>query len=198
MDPKETLRRYLARVRDDLVGKLDGLSEYDARRPLTPTGTNLLGLVKHVAHVQLGYVTEVFGREAGRTFPGPDTGEGVNADMWATADESREEILELYRYSAARADETIADLPLDAPGVVPWWGEGRRDVTLHAILVHLIDEIARHAGHADIVRELVDGAAGQRPGDPNVPGWSPDEWQAYRDAIEAAARAADRSDGPVL
>ncbi|MDF2443155.1 MAG: hypothetical protein JWR01_1358, partial [Subtercola sp.] len=64
MDEKETLHGYLRIRRADLLGKLDGLSEYDARRPLTPTGTNLLGLVKHVASVQLGYFGEVFGRPA--------------------------------------------------------------------------------------------------------------------------------------
>lgn len=190
MDPKETLQHHLAQTRADLVGKLDGLSEYDARRPMTRTGSNLLGLVKHVAYTQLGYLTSVFGRPGDRPFPGPDTGEGINADMWARADESREEILELYRYSAQRADETVAALPLDAPGLVPWWSEGDRDVTLHRVLVHLVTEIARHAGHADILRELIDGEAGLRPGDANQPGWTTEEWQAYRARLEGAARAA--------
>lgn len=193
MDPKETLQHYLAQTRADLVGKLDGLSEYDARRPMTPTGTNLLGLVKHVAYTQLGYFTTVFGRPGDRPFPGPDTDEGINADMWARADESREDILELHRYSGQCADETVAALPLDAPGRVPWWSEARRDVTLHQILVHMVDETARHTGHADILRELIDGQAGLRPGDPNQPGWTPEEWQAYRARLEEAARAAEAS-----
>lgn len=190
MDPKETLHQYLVRARDDLVGKLDGVSEYDVRRPLTPTGTNLLGLVKHVAYVQLGYFTDVFGRPGGRPLPGPETGETENADLWARADESREDVLDLHRYSAARSDETIAELPLDAPGAVPWWQPERRQVTLHRMLVHMLGETARHAGHADILRESIDGRAGQRPGDLNVPGWASDEWAAYRDGIESAARSA--------
>ena len=183
---KQDLKAYLTRSRADLVAKLDGLDEYDARRPLTPTGTNLLGLVKHVAYVQLGYLTETFGRDPGPAFP---EGE-VNADMWARPDETREQILELHRYSARRSDETIDELPLDTVGRVPWWAPDKAEVTLHRILVHVIDETARHTGQADILRELIDGAAGRRPGDPSLPGWAPDEWQAYRDRLEAAARAA--------
>ncbi len=191
MDPKEALHHYLKQSRDDLAGKLDGLGEYDARRPLTPTGTNLLGLVKHVGYTQLGYFTSVFGRPGDRPFPGPEeTGEEVNADMWARADESREDILELYRYSAARTDETIEALSLDAPGHVPWWRPESRDVTLQRILVHMVAELARHAGHADILRETIDATAGMRPGDPNMPGWADDEWSVYRERLEAAARQA--------
>ena len=89
-DPKAALRFYLARARDALVWKMDGLSEYDVRRPLVPTGTNLLGLVKHVAGVAAGYFGGCFGRPF--TEPMPDLADGTepNADMWATAQESRE------------------------------------------------------------------------------------------------------------
>jgi hypothetical protein len=61
-NPKADLLRYLQDGRDALLWKLDGLSEYDIRRPLTPTGTNLLGLVKHIASVELGYFGDTFGR----------------------------------------------------------------------------------------------------------------------------------------
>ncbi|MDQ0680311.1 putative damage-inducible protein DinB [Arthrobacter pascens] len=190
MDDKATLQRYLRTKSDDLLGKLDGLSEYDARRPLTPTGTNLLGLVKHVASVELGYFTEVFGRPSGRHLPWYDDGASPDADMWATAGETREDVIELHRFAAAHRDATIEDLPLDAPGEVPWWPEERRHVTLHQILVHMCVERAHHLGHADILRELLDGTAGQRPGDPNLSPRSPDEWAAYRARLEAAAREA--------
>lgn len=190
MDDKETLHRYLRVRRDDLLGKLDGLSEYDARRPLTPTGTNLLGLVKHVASVELGYFGEVFGRPSGRHLPWYDDDAGPDADMWAAAGETRADIVELHRFAAAHSDATIEALPLDTPGVVPWWPEERRHVTLHQILVHMCVERAHHVGHADILRELIDGTAGQRPGDPNLPQRSPEEWAAYRFSIEAAALAA--------
>ena len=188
MDDKDTLLRYLRAQRASLVGKLDGLGEYEIRRPMTPTGTNLLGLVKHVASVQLGYLGEVFGRPSGRELPWDADDAEVNAYMWATADETREEIVELHEFSAAHADATIEALPLDASGLVPWWGAARQDVTLHQILVHLCVETARHAGHADIVRELIDGAVGSRQDDPNIPTI---DWPAYRERLEAAARQAE-------
>ncbi len=190
MDPKETLHGYLRAARDSLLGKLDGLGEYDARRPMTPTGTNLLGLVKHVASVQLGYLGEVFGRPGDRDLPWFADDAEPDADLWATADETRASVVDLHRFSAAHADATIAALPLDAPGDVPWWGPERRAVTLHGILVHVTVETARHAGHADILRELVDGSVGSRPGDANVTGRTEQEWAAHRARIEAAARAA--------
>jgi hypothetical protein len=61
-------------------------------------------------------------------------------------------------------------------------------VTLHRVLVHVATEFARPAGHADILRELIDGAAGMRAGDPNLPGRDPEGWAAHRARIEAAAR----------
>lgn len=159
--PKDTLQRYLQRGREALLTKLDGVSEYDARRPLVPTGTNLLGIVKHVASVESGYLGEVFGRPFPEPLPWFEEGAEPNADMWATAEESRDGITELYRPVWAHSDATIGALGLDARGSVPWWGD-RGSVTLHQILVHLIDETARHAGHADIIRELIDGVVGLR------------------------------------
>lgn len=190
MDGKETLHRYLRIRRDNLLGKLDGLGEYDMRRPLTPTGTNLLGLVKHVASVELDYFGAVFGRPSGRHLPWLDDDARPDADMWATAGESVEDIVELHHFAAEHSDATIKALPLDAPGTVPWWPEERRQVTLHQILVHMVAERAHHLGHADILRELIDGTAGQRPGDPNLTSRTPDEWTAHRAAIEGAARDA--------
>ncbi len=185
---KATLHDNLRRRRSDLLSKLDGLDEYDVRRPMTPTGTNLLGLVKHVASVELGYFGEVFGRPSGRELPWFVDDAEPDGDMWVPAEESRAEIVELHRLSAAHSDATIEALPLDAPGEVPWWPPERRGVTLQRILVHMVVETARHAGHADILRELIDGASGQFAGDQNVPARSADEWAAYRDRIEAAAQ----------
>ena len=145
-DPKADLRRYLQAAREALVWKLDGLSEYDARRPMVPTGTNLLGLVKHVASVEAGYFGETFGRPFPEPLPWLDEGAEPNADMWATAEESREQIVGLYHHVWAHSDATIDALALDAVGKVPWWPRERREVTLHRILVHLIAETHRHAG----------------------------------------------------
>jgi uncharacterized damage-inducible protein DinB len=191
VDDKAILHRYLRASRADLLSKLDGLGEYDVRRPLTSTGTNLLGLVKHVAGVELGYFGDVFGRPAGRVLPWLADDAEPNADMWATAEETRQDIVELHRFSAAHSDATIEALPLDAVGEVPWWPPERRRVTLQQILVHVCVETARHAGHADILRELIDGTAGQRPGDPNLPRQSAEQWAEYRARLEAAAREAD-------
>jgi uncharacterized protein DUF664 len=111
-----------------------------------------------------------------------------DADLWATADESREEIVDLYRRIATHSDEVIAELPLDAVGHVPWWPPEYSAVTLHRILVHTIAEAHRHAGHADIVRELIDGSAGPASGDVRAgdPGW----WEGRRRRLEDVARGA--------
>lgn len=190
MDDKATLHQYLREQRDGLLGKLDGLGEYDARRPLTGTGTNVAGLVKHVAGVQLDYFGEVFGRPHGRALPWLADDAEPNADMWLPAEESLDSVRELHAFSAAHADATIEALPLDAAGRVPWWRPESADVTLHRILVHMVTETARHAGHADIVREQIDGAIGNGPQDPNVPFHDGDAWTAYRARVEAAAREA--------
>ena len=190
-DPKAELRRYLQAGRDALVWKLDGLSEYQIRRPMVPTGTNLLGLIKHVASVEAGYLGATFGRPFEEPLPWFDEGAEPNADMWATAEESREQIVGLYRRVWAHSDATIEALPLDAVGQVPWWPPERREVTLHRILVHMIGETDRHAGHADIVRELVDGAVGFRPDNDNLPPGDQAWWEDYRSRLERAAREAD-------
>ena len=189
-EPKADLRRYLQVARDALLWKLDGLSEYDLRRPLTPTGTNLLGLIKHVASCELGYFGDTFGRPSGEPLPWCSEDAELNADMWATADESREDIVGLYRRAWAHSDTTINTLALDAIGHVRHWPDARSEVTLHHILVHMIAETHRHAGHADIVRELIDGVVGMRAKhDKMAPGdaaW----WSAYYDRVEIAAAEA--------
>jgi uncharacterized damage-inducible protein DinB len=190
MDPKDIIHRYLKTQRDALLAKLDGVSERDARWPMTGTGTNLLGLVKHVASVELGYFSEVFDRPSNVPLPWFDDGAEMNADMWATADESREEIISLYQQAAAQADATIDALTLDSPGWVPWWSAERQGVTLHQIMVHMCVETARHAGHADIIRELIDGAAGNNDG--NLPDQTAEEWATYRLRLEKAALEAVR------
>lgn len=187
---KAELQSYLRRGREALLWKLDGLSEHDVRRPLTPTGTNLLGLVKHLAGVDAGYLGEVFGRPFGEPLPWAAADAEPNADMWATAEESREDVVGLYRRVWVHSDATIAELDLDAAGSVPWWPEDRRSVSLHTVLVHLVAETQRHAGHADIVRELVDGAAGVRRGHENLPPGDREWWVGHRDRVAAAALAA--------
>ncbi|PSS43182.1 DinB family protein [Arthrobacter woluwensis] len=194
-DIKTTLHRYLRARRAGLLAKLDGLGEYDLRRPMTRSGTNLLGLVKHVASVQAEYFGLVFDRPFGHPMPwgAPDAEE--NADLWVPETESVQSILELHHASAAHSDATIDALDLDAPGVVPWWKPETRNVTLQQVLVHVDLETAHHAGHADIVRELIDGSIGYTAGPPNLPAFDDARWSAYRGRIEDAARAAAAAAG---
>jgi uncharacterized damage-inducible protein DinB len=187
---KSDLHRYLQTGRDVFLWKLEGLSEYDVRRPLVSSGTNLLGLVKHLTGVELGYFGATFGRPWPEPLPWEAEDAEDNADMWATADESREDVVGQYRRAWQHSDMTIESLALDATGQVSWWPQERREVTLHRVLVHVIAETHRHAGHADIVRELVDGSAGLRADNSNLPDAEPSWWEGYRERVEVAAREA--------
>jgi len=189
---KADLTAYLTRAHEAMVWKLDGLSEYDVRRPLVPTGTNLLGLIKHLASVESEYFGMVFDRPFGEPVPWLADDAEPNADMWATADESREQIVGFYQRVWAHTDATITALDLDAPGRVPWWGE-RSEVTLHQILIHMIAETNRHAGHADIVRELIDGAAGLRNDNSNLAPGDQAWWETYVERLERVAKEAGSS-----
>jgi hypothetical protein len=186
--PKEDLQHYLLRAREALLWKLDGLSEYDLRRPLVPTGTNLLGLVKHAAYTEAEYLGVVFGRPFPEPLPdvGPDA--ELNADMWATVDETSQSIADFYLRVCTHGDRTIADLDLEAEGFVPWWREGHQVATLRLVLVHLIAETNRHAGHADILREIIDGAAGLNPAFSNLPDVDDIWWSDYSRRLAALAR----------
>ena len=199
LDPKAALQHYLQDARDALLWKLEGLGERDLRLPRTPTGTNLLGIVRHVANVEIGYFGSTFGREW------PDPGAAVlvddddddadpQADWWVPAEVSAAEVVKFYRDVWAFSDATIADLPLDARGAVPWWSEERREVSLQRIIVHVISDTTRHAGHADILREEIDGAAGMKVGATNLPEV---DWPAYVTRLTQVAEEFP-ADGPAL
>lgn len=181
---KEYLHEELQWTREALVWKLDGLSEYDIRRPLTVTGTNLLGLVKHMANWEARYLGEIFDRPFPEPLPRWQDADG--SDLWVAEDESREQVIDFYRRAWDHADATIRTLSLDAAGHVPWWP--RPDVKLFSIMVHVLNDTTRHAGHADILREQLDGqtgtAAGQQQKIDTV------ARQANCTKIEKAARAA--------
>ena len=157
---KDNLHGRLRRDREALLWKLDGLSEYDARRPLTATGTNLLGLVKHVA-TRRGQILR-----RGLRPPVPGTAAPVaglrRQRSVGGQDETRDQIIGFYRRTWEHSDATINKLALDAPGHVPWWSEPYPNTNLFAIMVHVLGETIRHAGHADILREAVDGRTGVR------------------------------------
>ena len=177
-DQKAIWQQYYKERRDALISKVEDLSEYEARVPRTPTGTSLIGIIKHVLNVEAVYLGATFGR------PFPDAEELVadsaydvdpQADWYATADETTAGIIDLYRRVIAHCEQTVDLLDLDTVGHVRHWGG--REVTLHWILVHNFNDLAQHNGQADILREQVDGSAGWRqPGD-NVPeGY---DWPAY-------------------
>ncbi|MFF9312408.1 DinB family protein [Streptomyces sp. NPDC014748] len=183
---KDNLHGRLRRDREALLWKLDGLSEYDARRPLTATGTNLLGLVKHVATVEARYFGEVFGRPSPEPLHRWQDHDG--SDLWASEGETRDQIFASYRRTWEHSDATISELLLDAPGHVPWWPEPWSDTNLFAIMVHVLAETVRHAGHADILREGLDGRTGLRAEhEQPIDG---EARAAYRAKIEQAARSA--------
>lgn len=183
---KSNLHGRLRRDRKALLWKLDGLSEYDARRPLTATGTNLLGLVKHVASVEARYFGEVFDRPSPEPLVPWQDHDG--SDLWASEDETREQITGFYLRTWEHSDATIEELPLDAPGHVPWWPEPRPNTNLFAVMVHVLGETNRHAGHADILREGLDGRTGMRP--EHQTQVDEEARAAYWARIEQAARSA--------
>ena len=184
---KEYLHSDLRDIREVLLWKLDGLSEYDIRRPLTLTGTNLLGLVKHLSMTEARYFGDIFDRPFPEPLPRWDDADAGDAAMWATEHETREEIIDRYRRVWEHSDATIAALAIDSPGHVPWWP--RPNVKLFNILVHVLTETSRHAGHADILREQLDGSTGFMAEYADA---QPDAafWEARRAKIERAAKAA--------
>jgi hypothetical protein len=187
MDPLAAdLQFYLQQSRDALLRSLEDLSEYDVRRPVTPSGTNLLGLVKHLVGVEASYLGDCLGRSAPFRLPWVEDGSiWESADMWATAAESRGDLVDLYRAAWRHSDAAIAELPLASPATVSWWPEERRATTFGHLLSRVVAETAQHAGHADIIRETIDGRGGRDQNDIGDAQW----WHDYVGRIQAAADA---------
>ncbi|WP_433230883.1 DinB family protein [Actinomadura formosensis] len=155
---KESLKIALDRHRDAVLWKLQGLDEEQVRRPMTPSGTSLLGLTKHLAAVEYGWFCETFGRE---TEPLPFDDDDPDADLRVEPGETAEEIVAFYGRARAAADRMIEELDVESRGTA-WHGA---TVTLRWVLIHMIEETARHVGHMDIIRELIDGATGDHARD---------------------------------
>ena len=181
---KGYLHDNLRWARQSLLLKLEGLSEYDVRRPLTRTGTNLLGLVRHLSLSEARYLGAIFDRPYPEPLPTFDDPGFANHDhLWVSERESRADVIEGYHRACRHADATIEALPIDAQGFVLWWP--RPHVTLFNVMVHVLTETNRHVGHADILREQLDGAVGDDP----TPLDDGIDWDAHRARVERAARA---------
>ena len=189
-DFKAELHFYLRSARDTLLWKLDGLSDHDVRRPLTSTGTNLLGLVKHLTCGEIGYFATTFDRPI--TDPPPWLSATERHEhFWARSDETREQILAAYTRAVQHSDATIAALPLEATGTVPTWPLADRQVTLHQIMAHMTAETQRHLGHADILRETIDGATGWTADRTLVDDKDAAWWRQHRAHLDDIARGSE-------
>lgn len=188
--PVDVLRHYLTGAREALLWKLEGLGERQLRLPRTPTGTSFLGTVLHCANVEIGYFGATFGREWAEpdhpaVIPMDAYDSDPQADWVVPADLPAADLVAFYGRVGAFADAALAELPLDTPGRVPWWPEGRAATTLHQIAVHVLCDLQRHAGQLDILREQLDGATGLRPAITNIPDGV--DWPAYVVGLTAIA-----------
>ncbi len=190
LDVKSELIRRLDQLVHSVVYKLAGLSEYDLRRPLTPTATNLLGVTFHLA----AQLAEYFGETFGRPFPREDefyyrteASADQQDDSWVRPEATSDWVVGLYRATWEHAQETFAALDLGARGQIPTSPYAK--VTLGEMMVHMVDEVARHAGHMDIVRELIDGGIGRYAGDGAID--TDYDWVSYRERVQAGARLAE-------
>ena len=150
---KESLQAALDRHRDVALWKIEGLDDEELRRPMTPSGTNLLGLLKHLGAVEYGWFSETFGYEV-EALPFDENDE--NADLRVEPHETTADIIAFYQRARAAADKSIAEHGIEDTGTA-WWGEV---VSMRWVLIHMVEEVARHAGHMDILRELIDGSTG--------------------------------------
>jgi uncharacterized damage-inducible protein DinB len=155
---KESLQASLQRHRDVVVWKLEDLDDDQLRRPMVASGTNLLGLVKHLAAVEYGWFCQTFDRPVEAKCAEIDRllDEDPSIDLTITPAESTQEIVSFYARACAAADDSINEIDLGTLGT-SWDGN---QVSMRWVLIHMIEETARHAGHMDIMRELIDGATG--------------------------------------
>jgi len=177
------LHTHLEDARDALIWKVEGLAEDERRRPMTPTGTNLIGLIKHMTWIEGWYLCEFFGRERPRLDWEweLDAEWGHHSHMYAKPEETSEDLIADYRATIAAANRAIEDLGLDATGK-HWSGE---TVSLRSMVLAVLVDTARHAGHCDIIREMIDGVTGDRTSPSGFYGTADED---YRSAYLARVR----------
>ncbi|KWR71079.1 hypothetical protein RN04_10200 [Arthrobacter sp. W1] len=174
------LREYLNDAREAILWKCEGLSDAQARTPLTATGTHVMGLLLHLAVTEAGYFIECLGQKIEnpliRDIMADDD---AQADFRPPSNMTLADAMNLYREATSAADEVLDHSELNSPAIVPWWGT-HRHTTVERLLTHMIAESHRHAGHMDIVREQLDGFVGLRPAAPNIPDLTPAQWDEER------------------
>ncbi|MFF1880197.1 DinB family protein [Pseudarthrobacter sp. NPDC058196] len=174
------LREYLNDAREALLWKCGGLNDAQARTPLAPTGTHVMGLLFHLAVTEAQYFISCLGRDIENPVIQSVIASGdAQADFLPPPTMTLANVVTMYRGTTAAADAVLDGLELDSPAVVPWWTK-HRHTTVERLLVHMITETHRHAGHLDIVREQLDGFIGLRPTAPNIPDLTPDQWEEQR------------------
>jgi uncharacterized damage-inducible protein DinB len=151
-DERTMLTAFLDYLRERIVRKLDGLDDEQARRSLVPSGTSLLGLVKHLVVVELGWFVW--------SFAGEDFDVGPNGDE-VSPDDTIAGVVEMYRSAIRRSQQIAAAAPDLDQRAARSRRPGHETQSMRWILVHMIEETARHAGHADIIREQIDGTTGR-------------------------------------
>ncbi|MDQ6857216.1 MAG: DinB family protein [Candidatus Dormibacteraeota bacterium] len=153
-DEKTTLSAFLDWYRDNLERKVERLDRDALTRRLVPSMTTLLGIVKHLAYVERGWFQNTF---LGLDLYRPPRNAQDDGEFRIEDHETVEAIIDLYRREVARSREIVAAASLEDHAQ----REDRRHFTLRWIMVHMLEETARHVGHADILREQTDGAAGE-------------------------------------
>lgn len=154
----EMLKAFLDYHRATLLQKISGVSEEDVKRKVFPSSNlSLLGLVKHLTYVERSWFQRWFKGEANLTWPW--TREDPDADFRIEPDETTESIVALYQAEVEKSRQIVDSASLDDLTARPTT-EGE-DLTLRWIMLHMIEEVARHNGHADLLREAIDGVTGE-------------------------------------
>ena len=185
-DEREGLLAYLHQQRDALRIAAYGLTDEQARATPTASALSVGGLIKHAASTERGWIDMVLQRQ---TAPDDDnTEDDYLANFRLAADETLTDVIDRYAEVATETESVVAGIadlnqPVPVPQGVPWFPDDVEAWSVRWVLLHLIEETARHAGHADILRESIDGATAYAlmaaaegwPASPWIQPWQPSE-----------------------
>jgi Protein of unknown function (DUF664) len=150
---KRILLAFLDQQRDVVLWKLEGLTDDQLRQPITPNGLYLLGLVKHLATGEYYWLFDLFGR------PSEPRSLAASDDVRLDPGDTTDSVLGYYTRARTASDHAISELDLDTTATT-WLGD---TVSFRWAILHMIEETARHAGHADLIREHIDNTTGYLP-----------------------------------